>query len=92
MESILDQISNGMLWGSFGVLIWGAVLSIGQIFSEWPPRDPRPARRAEDARRRRLASGLLTALLAVLVAVLLVLPTTAAAQGDVDRLEAAIGE
>lgn len=92
MESILDLISIGMLWGSFGMLVWGAALSIGPIFSAWQPRDPRPARRAEDARRRRLVSGLLTALLAVLVAVLLALPTTAAAWGDVDRMETAVGE
>lgn len=59
MESILNQISNVMLLGSIAVLVWGGILTVGQLFTAGQPRDPKPARRSGDARRRRLGGGLI---------------------------------
>lgn len=38
METIMTHVADLLFWGSTALLVWGAVLTIGQIFAAEKPR------------------------------------------------------
>jgi hypothetical protein len=56
METILNNVADLFFWGSAALLVWGAVLALGQIFGAGKPRSRAPAPHAPDRPQGRLAA------------------------------------
>ncbi|HSD40635.1 MAG TPA: hypothetical protein VLD36_02105 [Burkholderiales bacterium] len=55
MESILNNFADLFFWGSAALLVWGAVLTLGEMFAAGKRRSWTPAEHAQNQPRGRLA-------------------------------------
>jgi hypothetical protein len=56
METILNNVADLLFWGSAALLVWGAVLALGQIFASGKPHSHAPAPHASNRPQGRLAA------------------------------------
>ena len=57
MESIMNHVADLFFWGSAAVLVWGMVLTLGQVFAAGKPRTHASAPNVQNDRRRPLAAN-----------------------------------
>jgi hypothetical protein len=56
METILNNVAGLFSWSSAALLVWGVVLTLGQVFAADKPRSRASAEHAPNQRRGRLAA------------------------------------
>ena len=56
METILNNVADLFFWGSAALLVWGAVLTLGQVFAAGKSRRRAPAEHAPNQPGGRLAA------------------------------------
>jgi hypothetical protein len=69
MEPILDFVAELAVWGAFALLVWGAMLTLQQVFGSERKREA-PRRAAEPAGRERHSGELALAVVAAVLALL----------------------